>query len=65
MIQPAPWVCQADNSRFSHVYVSREVPVRKRKHSNDCCPALRDALRRDSGYVLVYDGPGASIYARR
>jgi len=31
--------------------------------SKDCCPALRESLRTSDRYVLVYDGPGASIFA--
>jgi hypothetical protein len=49
---------------FTHVYVSREVPRTQRQQSDDCCRALREALRRDPHYQLVYDGPGASIFAR-
>lgn len=29
----------------------------------DCCPALRDTLLASDRYRLVYDGPGASIFA--
>ena len=29
----------------------------------DCCPALRETLAASDRYVLVYDGPGASIFA--
>jgi hypothetical protein len=29
----------------------------------DCCPALRETLRLSDRYVLVYDGPGATIFA--
>lgn len=32
---------------------------------SDCCAALRAALRLGPGYSVVYDGPGASIYATR
>jgi hypothetical protein len=30
---------------------------------SDCCPALRETLRASSRYRLVYDGPGATIFA--
>jgi hypothetical protein len=29
----------------------------------DCCSALRETLRLSDRYVLVYDGPGATIFA--
>jgi len=29
----------------------------------DCCPALRETLTLSANYRLVYDGPGASIFA--
>jgi hypothetical protein len=29
----------------------------------DCCPALRQTLLSSDGYALVYDGPGATIFA--
>ena len=29
----------------------------------DCCPALRETLAASGKYTLVYDGPGASIFA--
>jgi hypothetical protein len=29
----------------------------------DCCPALRETLLNSDRYLLVYDGPGASIFA--
>ena len=29
----------------------------------DCCPSLRQSLRTSSDYVIVYDGPGATIFA--
>ena len=31
----------------------------------DCCPALRETLTASARYRLVYDGPGASIFAPR
>jgi hypothetical protein len=31
---------------------------------DDCCPGLRETLAEpESGYVVVYDGPGATIFA--
>lgn len=30
---------------------------------DDCCPALRETLTTSNSYLLVYDGPGASIFA--
>ena len=31
----------------------------------DCCLALREGLRQSTSYTVVYDGPGASIFAPR
>lgn len=31
--------------------------------STDCCPALRETLLASADYRLVYDGPGATIFA--
>jgi hypothetical protein len=31
--------------------------------STDCCPALRETLTLSDRWVLLYDGPGASIFA--
>jgi len=29
----------------------------------DCCPALRETLRESTHYRVIYDGPGATIFA--
>ena len=43
---------------FSHVYlVKTENP--------SCCTALRAALEKDPSYALVFDGPAATVFARR
>jgi hypothetical protein len=49
---------QSTNTAFSHVYVAKPTGA-------PCCSALRDSLRGDSRYEVVYDGPGATIFARR
>jgi hypothetical protein len=30
----------------------------------ECCAALRQSLRGDSGYTVAYDGPAATIFRR-
>jgi hypothetical protein len=30
-----------------------------------CCAALRSSLAADPRYRLIYDGPGATVFARR
>ena len=29
----------------------------------DCCPALRETMAASDKWVVIYDGPGASIFA--
>lgn len=43
---------------FTHVYVARPS-------GGECCAPLAAALRRDPGYVVLHDGPGALVAARR
>ncbi|HUR94006.1 MAG TPA: hypothetical protein VMY76_05455 [Gemmatimonadales bacterium] len=55
--------CLSDWSRrtgvwYTHVYLPKPA-------TGACCRVLRYALDRDLDYRLVYDGPGAAIYARR
>lgn len=50
---------------FEYVYIAK----RKLFHVNSprlegCCSALRADLRESPDYVLVYDGPGASVYEK-
>jgi hypothetical protein len=40
---------------FSYVYLRKA----------DCCGRLRESLHASPDYALVYDGPGATIFARR
>jgi hypothetical protein len=61
----AGWVsrCLQDWSRatgvgFTHVYIPKSP-------DRDCCRLLRYSLERDRSYRLVYDGPGAVLFARR
>lgn len=42
---------------FGYVYVPK-------RPGQACCRQLLLSLARDPGYTLVYDGPGATIYAR-
>jgi hypothetical protein len=61
----AGWVsrCLQDWSRatglgFTHVYIPKSP-------DRDCCRLLRYSLERDRSYRLIYDGPGAVLFARR
>ncbi len=61
----AGWVdrCLSDWSRatgvsYTHVYLPKPA-------TGACCRILRYSLDRDPEYRLVYDGPGAALYARR
>jgi hypothetical protein len=49
---------RATGVRYTHVYLPKPV-------HGDCCRLLRYSLDRDPAYRLVYDGPGAALYARR
>ncbi len=51
-----------DNHRtFNYVYLSK--PGSAQGHT--CCPALELSLNMSQDYRVVYEGPGALIYARR
>ena len=59
------WVsqCLRDWSRatgvgFTHVYIPKSP-------DRDCCRILRYSLERDRAYRMIYDGPGAVLFARR
>jgi hypothetical protein len=59
------WVsqCLRDWSRatgvaFTHVYIPKSP-------DRDCCRMLRYSLERDRAYRMIYDGPGAVLFARR
>jgi hypothetical protein len=61
----AGWVsrCLRDWSRttgvgYTHVYIPKSP-------DRDCCELLRYSLERDRDYRLIYDGPGAVLFARR
>jgi hypothetical protein len=61
----AGWVarCLRDWSRttgvgYTHVYIPKSP-------DRDCCQLLRYSLERDRDYRLIYDGPGAVLFARR
>jgi len=61
----AGWVsqCLQDWSRatgqsYTHVYIPKSP-------DRDCCRLLRYSLERDPAYRMIYDGPGAVLFARR
>jgi hypothetical protein len=43
---------------FSHVFIPKAP-------NGACCRRLSASLRADPRYALVFDGPGAEIFARR
>jgi hypothetical protein len=47
---------------FSHVYVPKSKPHSYR--FTDCCAAVRSSFRNSPKYVAIYDGPGATVFAR-
>jgi len=49
---------------FSHVYIP-QPPLPAEEAYRLCCKLLIASLRNDSRYTLMYDGPGAMIFARR
>jgi len=46
---------------FTHVYVLKP----KADDQGDCCSSLKRSLRASSRYVVIYDGPGATIFERK
>ena len=48
----------AAGARFSHVFIARPP-------GGGCCRQLRESLRADPRYALVFDGPGGEIFERR
>ena len=52
--------------QFDYVYIPRLAPRNFRTLDPDeCCAGLRSALMRDVDYAVVYDGPGATVFAVR
>jgi hypothetical protein len=49
---------QVPGRTFAYVYLVKGK-------ADDCCAPLRQALRSDPRYTVAYDGPGATIFARR
>jgi hypothetical protein len=49
------------SSSFSYVYVLKP----KSDDQGDCCSSLKRSLRASSRYVVIYDGPGATIFERK
>lgn len=48
---------------FTHIFVLKDGTSGD-PDGRDCCAALRNSLLASPDYVVVYDGPGASVYAR-
>lgn len=51
------WV-SASGAPFTHVFVPRAP-------GGGCCRELRESLRADPRYALVFDGPGGEVFERR
>ncbi len=49
---------------YTHVYVANRPPVAGPSQSKPRCSSLESALRADPSYRLVYEGPGATVFAR-
>jgi hypothetical protein len=52
-----------DGLTITHVYVPK--PSASDWRFSDCCAAIRQDLLRSETYVPVYDGPAATVFARR
>ncbi|MEX2247573.1 MAG: hypothetical protein WEC75_12915 [Dehalococcoidia bacterium] len=51
---------------FDFVYLPRLSPrTPPSAEGDECCPALRASLFADTAYRVVYDGPGATVFAKR
>lgn len=47
----------------THLYIPKREPV-GRSGGQPCCQGLRASLGYSGRYAVVYDGPGATVYAR-
>jgi hypothetical protein len=55
----------ATGAAFDFIYLSKAPPPWAHAlRIDDCCAALRADLVRSPDYLLVYDGPGASIFQK-
>jgi hypothetical protein len=52
---------------FDYVYIPRLAPrwLLYADDRHECCAGLRQALRVDARYRVVFDGPGATVFERR
>ena len=57
------WASQTHTS-FSHVFLPKRQAVYQVLPNDECCWSLREALRADARYQLIYDGPGATVFRR-
>lgn len=55
---------QVHGISYTHIFLPKgpgdDVP-----DNQWCCWSLRESLRNDPGYVVIYDGPGATVFARQ
>ena len=53
-------------SRFTYVYLPKVAAASGRSNEDptDCCAALRASLRASGQFDVVFDGAGATIFAR-
>lgn len=55
---------EKQQASFTHIYIPNP-PVGKDETYLLCCLELINALRQDARYELIYDRPGAVVFARR
>jgi hypothetical protein len=58
-------VARRSNLSYTHVYVPPEHPAAPTGEAADCCWPLRSSLRASPSYIVIYDGPGGTIFQRR
>ncbi|HEX5479229.1 MAG TPA: hypothetical protein VFY79_05865 [Dehalococcoidia bacterium] len=55
------WSAESGES-YDYVYVATVPPADDSQQGITCCDGLRNTLRRDSRYRVVFDGPGATVF---
>ncbi|HET6679721.1 MAG TPA: hypothetical protein VFG84_00850 [Gemmatimonadaceae bacterium] len=58
------WAAE-EPEEFQYVYIPKLAPRKDRSPDEECCESLIASLKDDARYPVVYDGPGAVIFARR
>ncbi len=61
----AAWSAE-QGAAYGYIYIPKLAPRNyETADPDECCAALRAALRSDTHYSVVYDGPGATIFQLR